>query len=373
MLRIIAIFMLILFVHQAVAQTNVFNTKRKKVEVPNYTLFLHLHDIALEYSSRIDFEVDSLFKANNVNYHQNIFDFRIRTIQSIQHVLYKSDPVIGFLDSWVFAVQMVNYLNTYQAEQYLSFAHTDMQVVFNDFVEEFTDTYSFLSGDPTEISRRIHEFAEQYPIVDEHLGRTSIVGGTAQWVGQASIGFKSGVSTLTDAMRNMSDRLNYLAEFTPKIVEWNVERSVGSLVGTDSLGPVLESSIHSLERLTHAVDSIDYLVYSITDTVLTDIDRQRWETLNFMASERKVVIDQFIEERKELINQLIQQRLAFESLIQNERQASIEQFEGMIRETTVYSFDRIESLTNQIFWKTLLLVTIGAVALVIAVVVFKKM
>lgn len=55
---------------EATAQSKkgLFGGKRKKVEVPNYTLFLQLHDLAIEYSSKLEYRTDSLLEANNIAY-----------------------------------------------------------------------------------------------------------------------------------------------------------------------------------------------------------------------------------------------------------------------------------------------------------------
>ena len=177
----------------------------------------------------------------------------------------------------------------------------------------------------------ISRFADKYPITNPHLNRTSITDETAQWVGEAKIGFKSGVATLTDAMRNISDRLNYHAEFTPKLVEWNIEKTVNRIVGTDSIGVFIQS-LAALDDLATAVDSLDKLVFSISDSLMTDIDGQRIETLGFT-----------------------------ERLIRAERETSIAHLEGIIQDTTEYGFDRMDEMVNRIFYKVLLLLGISFV------------
>ena len=320
------------------------DTKRKKVDVPNYTLFLHLHDMAIEYSTKLDFKTDSLMMARKTASSKNLFDFRIRALQSLQHVLYKSDPVVAFLDGWVYAEQMVKYLSTVPAKNYLGYGHPTLESVYKDLLLEFKQSYAFLTGNETgNMFENITKFANNYPITDTHLNRTSITDETAQWVGEAKTGFKSGVSTLTDAMRNVSDRLNYHAEFTPKLVEWNIEKTINRIVGTDSIGVFIES-LAALDDLASAVDSLDKLVYSISDTLMTDIDRQRIETLGFA-----------------------------ERLVQQEREASLAHFEGIIQDTTEYSFDRMDQMVNRIFYKMLLLVGISFVGIIIAVVLYKKL
>ena len=377
MIRGALILMVLVFVGlEATAQysSGPFKTKRKKVVVQNYTLYLHLHDIAVEYSTKIEFKTDSLVKATNTTYHRGLFDFRIRILQSLEHVLFRSDPVIAFLDSWVFAVQIINYLNTDEAKGYLGYGHPVMLKLFQDLAQEFPPTYNALvEEDPSNMAALVAEFSLKHPIVDHHLIRTSVIDGTAHWVGDAKLGLTGGLYTITDLLRNMSDRLNYHAEFTPKMIGWNIESTLGNLMGTDSIVPILEQSISSLAKITQTLDSIDYLVYSITDTVLTDIDRQRWETLHFLSSERKAFLEHFSSERRTLVNQLIQERVSLEKLVQKEREASLMHFQQMIKETTTYSFDRIDETINRIFIKILLLTAVIAIALVLALVAYKKL
>jgi len=145
------------------------------------------------------------------------------------------------------------------------------------------------------------------------------------------------------------------------------------MLGTDSLGPSLEKSVAALERMSYTVDSIDHLVYSITDTILTDVNRQRWETLRFMSAESKVILEQISSEREIVIEQLVEERKALENLIREERQASFDQIQAIVEDTTYYSFDRVDDIVDRLFFRLLILAVIIAVGLVLAVVVYKKM
>jgi hypothetical protein len=136
---------------------------------------------------------------------------------------------------------------------------------------------------------------------------------------------------------------------------------------------MLERSVASLERLSYTVDSIDQLVYSITDTILSDINRQRWETLGFMSSERKAIVEQIANERRILIDQLVVERKAMISLISAERHAALDHIQSIAENTTAYSFDRVDDIVDRLFFRVLILAAIIAVGLVLAVVVYKKM
>jgi hypothetical protein len=344
--KLIVLVVLSIFINSAYSQIQeaTDNTKRKKVEVPNYTLFLHLHDMAVEYSSKLDFKTDSLMEAKHTTSTKHLFDFRIRALQSLQHALYKSDPVVAFLDGWVYAEQMVRYLNTTDAKNYLGYGHATIETTYKDLLQEFQQSYIILTGNESGgMSQRMSQFANNHPITNYHLNRTSIADETAQWVGEASIGFKSGVATLTDAMRNVSDRLNYHAEFTPKLVEWNVEKTINRIVGTDSIGVFIES-LAALDELANAVDSLDHLVLSISDTLMTDVDRQRLETLAFA-----------------------------ERLILKEREASLAHLEEIIQNTTESSFDRVDQIVDRVFNKVLILLGIAFLGIILAVVLYKKL
>jgi hypothetical protein len=375
-LRIIPLLIFVFLLSDIEAQDKkgLFKKKRKKVDVENYTVYLELHDVAIEYSTKIDYKVDSLFNANNVTYHQGLFDFRIRSLQTLEHVLYRSDAVIAFLDSWVFGIQMVNYLNTPEAREYLDFGHSTMLTLFEEYLDEFPEIYSdLLEADPELLEALMVDYSTTNPITSHHLIRTSIIDGTAQWVGESKLGLTGGLYTMTDLLRNMSDRLNYHAEFTPKMIEYNVESTVGEILGTDSIGPMLDSSLSSLIQIAGTLDSIDHMVYTVADTLLADVDRQRRETLYFISSERKAVMEQISGERMAVLAQLTEERKAIEKLIREERQLSFDQLEAIITNTTDRSFDRVDDLANRIFFKVLILMAIIAIGLVLAVVAYKKL
>ena len=74
-----------------------------------------------------------------------------------------------------------------------------------------------------------------------------------------------------------------------------------------------------------------------------------------------------------MIEQLVEERKALETLIREERQASFDQIQAIVEDTTDYSFDRIDDLIDRLFFRVLILITIIAVGLVLAVLVYKKM
>lgn len=351
-----------------------FGKKRKKIEVHNYTLFLNLHDLALEYSAKVESKVDSLLSTGQLDYNGNIFDFRVRAIQSIQHVLYKSDPLIAYFDGWIFGFQMVEYIESPTAIQYLGPFQPSILVLFKDYLAEWPELHTTLTDEsPKGLEAKIKSFADTYPIGDNYLNRTSVVDETALWVGETDIGFKSGVATLTDAMRNASDRFNYYTEFSPKLTQWHIEQSVRNILATDSIGPIINASISSLERLTKTIESYDQLVYSVIDTMLTDMDRQRWETLSFMRAERKAIMEQISLEREIVITQLIEEREILQNMITEERKASFDQIGEIAKDSIELSFDRVDDMVDQLFFRVLMLFSIMAIAIVLAVVIFKRM
>ena len=351
-----------------------FETRRKQVEVPNYTLFLNLDNMALRYSTRIESTVDSLLNTGQEDYLKNIFDFRIRAIQTMQHVLYKSDPLIAYFDGWIFGMQMVAYLESPLGVDYLGPFQPSMLVLFMDYLAEWPAMHISITGEnPVELEARFTSFANNNPITDNYLKRNSVVLETAQWVGESSIGFKSGVSTLTDAMRNISDRVNYYTEFSPKLTQWYIVQSVRELMGPDSIGPIVENMVSSVERISYTVDSLDHLIYSFTDTLLTDVDRQRGETLNFLSSERKAVLQHISEERSFIINQLIEERKSLEKFVHQERQASFEHMDSIIAVATDRGFEQLNHMTDRIFWRAFILTLIIIAGLILALVIYKRL
>lgn len=351
-----------------------FDKKRKKVEVANYTLFLNLHDVALEYSAKIESNVDSLLSTGQPDYNGNIFDFRVRAIQTMQHVLYKSDPVIAYFDGWIFGIQMVEYLKSSIAISYLGPFQPSILVLFKGFLAEWPELHTRLTGkSPESLEADIRSFAHNYPIKNNYLNRTSVVDVTALWVGEARIGFKSGVATLTDALRNVSDRLNYYTEYSPKLTQWYIEQSVRNIIGTDSLAGYIERTVSSLERMSHRIDSLDKMIHLSTQIILTDVDRQRSETLYFLSAERKAIMDQISLEREIVISQLIEERKLLQNMITEERKASFDQIQEIAKNSIDDSFDRVDDMVDRLFLRVLILFSLLAITILLAVVLYKKM
>jgi hypothetical protein len=360
---------------QAQKREKVFKKKRKQVEISNYSLFLHLHDLSIEYATELEFKTDSLLQLKDAKtVSHNLFEFRSRSIQTLQHVLYKSDPIIAFFDGWAFCMQMEQFLETESAKEYLGNHLEVYQELFRRLAMEFPQIHTELTGNtPEKIVGDIQGFTQKYPIDDFHLNRTSVTDETAKWVGEAKIGFKSGVSTLTDALRSLSDRANYYTEFTPKLTQWYIEQTLQRYLGDDTLTNYLDRSVTVLESSANLIEMLPPYLLNTRDTILFDINRQRNETLDFIRAERSLVFGELKNEREIVLMAISKERESIEEMVSREREITLKQAEVIALNLTETSFQHIDQIIDKLFIRTLLLFTVMGILALIGVVLYKKL
>lgn len=222
---------------------------------------------------------------------------------------------------------------------------------------------------------RLESWVEDNPIPNITFYRrtTAIDAATITAAEWGSGGLRS-VGQIEDLVRDLSDRLTIYAAQQPELARAHAEL-LTILVNRYMLAPVFDDvdtltrSVTSIEQIADNLDAfvastpeligteralvIDALERDI-ENALSDVERQRLDTLDAVSGERRAIFDGIESLRGELLGDVERARIAatndVETVVQRQARAFVIE---------------AESLIDKIFWRALILLAVGLVGLAV--------
>jgi hypothetical protein len=181
---------------------------------------------------------------------------------------------------------------------------------------------------------------------------------------------------ITDTVADLSERVTIYAEFLPKQARWQAELLIHETLQDVDFEQVVETTrslADTLERITTTVESTPELISrerqattdaleEITRLLIASSNRQRLDTIDELRVERVAVLAALQKERQAVVEAL-----------RVERAATMVELGELLDHSVERSFDRADRLMDGIFWRALVLLALGAVAvLLIGVIVARN-
>jgi hypothetical protein len=206
-----------------------------------------------------------------------------------------------------------------------------------------------------------------------YFTRASTLEYFAEALGQQNFGLGRSVSTITELLIELSNRINLYVDILPRQARWQADLAMMNYLGDSTMVlSRVDRLINSLENITAIIEMTPELLDHNREAALSEVDRQRQESLELLINERKIVIDRLVQERKELVALIISERQNVLGEIKNERAIVLDEVRLLSSDLVQQTGQEIERIVDYIFWKVLITIIILAVLIVIAVFIFKK-
>ena len=153
---------------------DLLESKRKEFDLNNYYITLNLQNALVLTSGVLEWKFDSLIRSEGSSHiRSNLVKLKYNLISVITKTTLHSDPLVGALDSWALAHQLVNYFSNPLQD---ALCGSNRAVILH-LMDRYLDAYARgLSPYVSEQNRQqVASFAERNPILDERLNRRSIV------------------------------------------------------------------------------------------------------------------------------------------------------------------------------------------------------
>jgi hypothetical protein len=358
------------------SSNSVFKRKRNKVDISDLELRLRLSDHFVRYTEFVEEAADRIYySASDPEVRRAALMWKIYGISAMNKAINMPDPIASFYNAWPLAKQTVIFFESGPGREKLGDYHKvaldlslRLESKLDSIIIDIGGMDTFLEAEP-----EVDIWVQNHPIEDFYFTRESTMEFFAKWLGEERFGIGSSVSTLTEQMIELSNRINLYADMIPRQARWQADFALMNyLEDTAFILGRIDSLIYALERVTRIIEMSPELVESNRDIILQDIDRQRRESLHLLVEERKAVVDELTSERIEVISAITQERLAVLEEIKGERALVLEEIRNISSDIVSQSGQEAERIVDIIFWRLVVLIGIIGVIAFIAIYLFKK-
>lgn len=347
-------------------------SKRKEFDLNNYYITLNLQNALVLATGVLEWRLDSLVQTEGSSaIRSNLVKLKYNLISVISKTTLHSDPLVGALDSWTLAQQLVNYFSDSSLDALYRSNRNALLISMKRYLAAYEKALSpYVSEQNRE---QVATFAANNPILDAQLNRRSIVPQLAAWVSSDELRLKSSLLTMTDLMRDLSFRLNFYSEMIPKQARWQIESAMDEILPKDSLAVLIYDSKHLMHKATHTLETMDSLINVNRDTLLSVIDYQRIVSLRFLQQERIAMVNAMGGEREMMVKALQEERQAMQQFASGEREAMTEDMRDIGNEMMGKSIPVGKELIDYIFLRSLLLIGLLGLLTLAGIVIVRKM
>lgn len=353
-----------------------FKKKRKKVSISNLELRLRLTDYFIRYTEYIEHTADKVYlQSDDPEIKKATLMWKIYGISAMNKAINMPDPIASFYNAWPLAKQTVIFFDTgYGKETFGEYsglaleASRQMESNLDSIIIDIAGREKYLSTEPG-----VDEWAREHPIEDFYFSRESTLKFFAKWLGETNFGIGGSVSTLTEQMIELSNRINIYTDLLPRQARWQADLAMMDYMeDTAFILGRLDQLILSMERVSKTIEISPELIEYNRDIVLNEIDEQRKESLDILVQERKAVIDQLIRERMEVVNVIANERLTVLEQMKSERAIIMEELGGITTNAVAQSGQEIERIVDKVFWRTVILLAAIGAFIIVSIIIYKK-
>ena len=301
--------------------------------------------------------------------------WKINAVPTMQLAVFQLDPLAAISDTWVRTAQMERFFTTGNGKELFGDSQHFAVEASRELLSEIRELARSVA--PEERIRtfepRLRAWLEENPITNISFGRRSVQAdaatiSAADW----GPGGLQSVGQIEDLVRDLSDRLTIYATQVPELA-----RAHGELLATQIDRIMVRPLQESFDGIEDSAGSIDTGVKSVRtflDTTpeliaseriaivqalqkelaaaLTDVDRQRAETIAALSHEREIIFEDVNALQSVLTADLQEARVGVTTDIEA---VVVRQAQAIVLEA--------ESLIDMVFWRALILLAIGLIGL----------
>jgi hypothetical protein len=272
--------------------------------------------------------------------------WKIYGISACQSAATSSDPLMAFIDTWTFIVQMADYFETGGGKDAFgelqpiavntarSLEAQVMKMIKEKALPEgFDKTQSF-----------VDDWVREHPIKTRFYTRDSTQPLlTDIYRAGKKKGAMATMGSIDQGIRDISDRLSYLSDNLPRQARWQAEYLMENTVS----GQKLEETLNNVNTLVKSVDRMARVVEQSPEL----IEKERTAVFAEIREERKAVLKSINEQRIETIQEVNKEIIEVIKAIHEERVATVNDLRNERIETLEFISKRVEGMVESLFWR----------------------
>jgi hypothetical protein len=350
--------------------------KNENVPISQLELRLRLTDYYIRFTGEIEASADQIIhEAADPEIKRAALMWKIYGISAMNKAINMPDPVASFYNAWPLSKQMIDFFDSGLGKEKLGEYHKialenclKLEGLLDSIVLEVGGIENYQRAEP-----KVDKWVKDHPIKDLYFTRETTLKYFAEELGQQNFGLGKSVSTITELLIELSNKVNLYADILPRQARWQADLALMYYLG-DS-GMVLsriDRLINSFESITAIVEMTPELLDHNRDAALSNIDLQRQKSLELLISERKAVISQLVLEREELVKIIMNERQTVIEEMKGERAVVMDEMRSISADVIQLSGQEMERIVDYIFWKVVVTLAVIAALIVIAIFLYKK-
>jgi hypothetical protein len=307
-----------------------------KVSVSAAVLRVRINDLVDRSAGRIELAADRI-SADTADeaLRRRALLLKVDAIPAVYSAGFRADPVASAVDVWGFAFQFRQFMEDGAGRNTFGPGQAVLQECARDLLADVDAVVRAIAIRPEHFDQaraRVEGWAKSHPVDLAFSSRASGVALVAE-LRSAERDVFLAVGAVSDVIENLSERLNVYAAQLPKQARWQAEilikEMAGSLGVEGALGDVRDVGVAArratdvlgdvgaaARRANEVLGDLPGLLGAERDilaaerrAILTSINTQRSQTLEYLTAERFAVLAAAREERVALVAALRQERI----------------------------------------------------------------
>ncbi|MEJ2004325.1 MAG: hypothetical protein P8X57_05020 [Cyclobacteriaceae bacterium] len=356
--RILSVILMAGIVFNANAQNRnkLQESQRAQFDLNNYYISMNVNELLTAYTSRIEYQMDSLMEIeSSPEFRTRQLFLKSTLINTISQTAFHSDPLAAAIDSWAMCYQLADYFDTSDCAAEYGIACPVMQNLFLNYASRYETGLSDHISEEDQNGLRL--FSQQYPIIDNYLTRRSIIYEISSYISNEQLRLKTGLINMNALVRDVSNQLEYYSAMLPKQTMWEMDMRMGEFIRPDSMALLMHDMRRTLNATAGLLEKSEELLKYNRDTLLANVDYQRRLTMSSISNERIEALSAISTEREAVLNSLRNERMEVQQFMSEQREllsrdmtamtgGMLDQTEGIGKGLVDYVFYRVLILTG---------------------------
>ena len=319
--------------------------KLKVRDVTSQELQIRVSEFSSHFADVVEASADEIMsRTTDSAIRHRALVWKIYGISACQSAATSSDPLMAFIDTWTFIVQMADYFETGEGKDAFGElqpiavntarsleAQIMIMVKEKALPEGFDKTQSF-----------VDDWVREHPIKTRFYTRDSTQPLLTDVYRAGKKGTMATMGSIDQGIRDISDRLSFLSDNLPRQARWQAEYLMEKTVS----GQKLDETLNNLNTLVKSVDRMARVIEQSPEL----IERERTAVFAEIREERKAVLKSISEQRIETIQEVNKEILEVIKAIHEERVATVQDLRNERIETLEFISKRMEGLVESLFW-----------------------
>jgi hypothetical protein len=354
-----------------VPQQTGFLASARNVDRPASEVRLIGFEYGRRFSSVIEQTADSirgLTTDPEVRY--NATTWKAYAIPAAQEAVLQFDPLVGFVDIWVFSHQMRDFFATGGGSGWFG-PHQQIAIDASVMLEQEARAVllDLTEGQLADSAvAMIDSMARAEPIGNNTFSRASVSLAWSDLAGAPASGLAGTAANMERQLDEVTNRLAYYNEYLFKQARWQSELIIGQVTNPQRVDSTLTALRQSLEIFARLADSVPQIVVSERNALLDAIDDQRVSIVEAINLQRLATVA-VVEDQVGLMLQSVgAERALVLAAINAERVATMAALDSILAER----ISQTENVVDHLMWRLAQLIAVVGLALIMVVVVFYR-